>query len=1184
MFPFASIRPRLAEWGGWLPAAALPIAMFAALLALGGDRGFFYRAEGDHDWGTVKNMAVVENMSPAHNFLLTTRVWRDDDGAPHYAPYGRFPVGGYVLLKLATLPFGGDLAAKLMAARVLMLLMFCGAAALAFLAMSRATGSRWIALAATLLAFSGFYALYHADHVSNESVMDLFGAGLALHGMAVFVQEGRFRQLLVKTCAALLLGWHVYALLLPFIVLGFGGAALALLRSAAASDEKAKAARAAIISLVRSRCAALAAVSILFGAALLAFNFASEYINEGGGGRKTPLELESVNSALRRFGVNSPVSGHPDLQWDRFAMRQLYRAGVASVPYAAARAVGWEFRGLEPSDVALAPAVWGLAATGAALGALAFARRRRRLLMASAVLFGFCWAIPMRYNTFPALHTFEGVHYLWLALALFALALVGARRLLGGRAAIAAAAIAAPIFALSVFYAGQLTEGAHEAERQRAEMADFDVIREMTRGKTVGVFPDDGPWFAPMEYYLAGIERMGVLGGVCEQDRADFVVNRSRAEIPSLLTTDNRFAFLYENPARAELCEAKRRRIESSEPSARSAWDVYVQDGEIDYMKAPCEPSDYDAPFFAYVRPVNPDDMPARFQKDGFHTLRVRENAIFEHRGACFMTLELPAYPIAVVHTGQMVLGVERLWEVFINPPPNAEARARYERAYQAIAASGDPAARSGFDLYFDLDRNTLSYLKAPCGADDARGRFFLSVHPTDVADLPADRRAHGHESLNFNFAPPAAAIFDGKCMATRPLPDYKIAFIQTGQWTPDGERLWEAAASPPLDDEARSFHENAYRAITAYGAPAARSEFDLHLYGDTLFYLKESCGESDTRGRFFLSVHPVDVDDLPAERRDLGHESVIFEFVPSAGVIFDGKCMATRRMPDYPIAFIQTGRDAPDGERLWEVAISPPLDDEALAFYERAYQAIAESGEPAARSGFDLYLDSDGDTLSYLKAPCGANDARGRFFLSVHPVDVADLPESRRALGHESLNFDFAPPAGIVFGDKCMTTRQLPDYPIAIIETGQETPGGERLWDAAVNPPPNAEARAFYEKAYQAIASSGPPAARSGFDLYLDSDGGTLSYLKAPCGADDARGRFFLSVHPVDVADLPENLRALGHESLNFDFAPPAGIVFGDKCMTTRPLPAYPIDRIATGQDAPGGERLWDAEIVISD
>ena len=795
MFSFASIRPRLAEWRGWLPLAALPALMFAALMALGGERGYFYRYGGIHSWNTAKTLAISENLSPEHNFRLATRVWRDEDGGFRYSLYSRFPIGGYALVKAATLPFGDDLAAKILAARVLMLTMFCGAALFACLSIARATGSRWVALAATALGFSGLYVLYYADGVFNEGVMDLFGVALAFHGMVVFVQEGRFRQLLVKTCAALLLGWHVYALLLPFIVLGFGGEALALSRAAVSANDKIKAARAAIVALVRSRYVALAAVSILFGSVLLGFNLANEYAARAEmEGRVS--DTATFRSMLLRLGVNSW-----GFEWDSFIKQQLYRVGVSSAPYALARAGGLDFPISEPLDLPAAPAVFGAAATAAALAALAFVRGYRRMLAATAVLYGFCWTIPLRHTAKDHQHVWEGMPYIGLTLALFTFALILARRApgerLGGVVSIAAAALAAPIFALSVFHAGEMDRDDYGAERHIAEMEEFSAIRATTRGSAVFLFPEDAIRNRQeKDYYLAGSYARMKRPDICSPEVWDYVVGGYRAELPNLLTPDNEFAFLYESLAPLELCRAERRRLEASEPAARSVFDVYLQDGALSYLKAPCSERDYGTEFYRYVHPVDLDDLPARFRREGFHPTRyglsLRERgAVFD--GVCLMTLRLPTYPIAAVQTGQWLPGEERLWEVFVNPPLDGETLAFYEKAYQAIAASGEPAARAGgFDLYLDGDSDTLSYLKAPCGEGDTRGRFFLSVHPVDAGDLPEERREVGHESLNFTFAPPAGVVFDGKCMSTRQLPDYDIARIETGQWIPGGERVWD--------------------------------------------------------------------------------------------------------------------------------------------------------------------------------------------------------------------------------------------------------------------------------------------------------------------------------------------------------------------------------------------------------
>ncbi len=202
----------------WLPLALLLLAL-STVFIFGGDRGYFYRGL-SHSWSSSEQLTIAVNLSLEHGFQRFHRRFIDEDGAVRYSPYNRYPIGGYLLMKLATLPVSGNPSAQIYAARVLMLLLFAGAAVLAYLSLCRLVSNRWVAVSATLLAFSSYYLLYYNDMTANEGVPDLFGVMLTFHGMVVFVQEGRFRQLLVKMCIALLLAWHVYALLLPFVIIG----------------------------------------------------------------------------------------------------------------------------------------------------------------------------------------------------------------------------------------------------------------------------------------------------------------------------------------------------------------------------------------------------------------------------------------------------------------------------------------------------------------------------------------------------------------------------------------------------------------------------------------------------------------------------------------------------------------------------------------------------------------------------------------------------------------------------------------------------------------------------------------------------------------------------------------------------------------------------------------------------
>ncbi len=204
MKTFKAFAHRLAspQSRAWLPPALLLLALSSVFIFGAEHRGYFYKGtRGIHEQISSKNMAIVENLSIDHHFAMFIRQTLDTDGKPAYEPYSRFPIGSYALIKLATLPFGDNLSAKIYAARMLMLLFFAAAALMAYLALRRITASRWIALTATALAFSSPFCLYYGDAISSDAIVDVFAVLLVFHGMTIFEQEGRFRQLAVKTHA-----------------------------------------------------------------------------------------------------------------------------------------------------------------------------------------------------------------------------------------------------------------------------------------------------------------------------------------------------------------------------------------------------------------------------------------------------------------------------------------------------------------------------------------------------------------------------------------------------------------------------------------------------------------------------------------------------------------------------------------------------------------------------------------------------------------------------------------------------------------------------------------------------------------------------------------------------------------------------------------------------------------------
>ena len=114
------------------------------------------------------------------------------------------------------------------------------------------------------------------------------------------------------------------------------------------------------------------------------------------------------------------------------------------------------------------------------------------------------------------------------------------------------------------------------------------------------------------------------------------------------------------------------------------------------------------------------------------------------------------------------------------------------------------------------------------------------------------------------------------------------------------------------------------YRSLTQ-GAPAARARYDVRFDAarGRLTYARAPCVQADWRARFFLHVVPVDASDLPGDRVRYGYDNLDFNLPDQA--LFDGKCLAAVRLPEYAVDHVRTGQTEKNGDvwtALWEVTI----------------------------------------------------------------------------------------------------------------------------------------------------------------------------------------------------------------------------------------------------------------------
>lgn len=306
------------------------LCALSTLVLFDNDRWHLSRP-GHHSYVSMEHLAIARNLSPAHNFLMFRSLTLESGGTIKYDVYNRFPIGGYALIKLAILPFESDLAAQIRVARILLLLFFCAAVVLAYSSLRRLTPNPLVALTTTLIVFSSYYSLYFNDMVHPKTSMDLFGVLLVFYGMVIFVQDGRFFQLLVKVCTALLLGWHVLALLLPFI---FWGLVMSIRKRHDLPST---------VPATRDACRRwilLGGVVLSLSTGTLIFNFTNEYsaLNGEIGWTKLP----SYRSMLRRTGMvpDFKVTYPHVLAWGPYLEEEFRRLGRMALPYVVLSAIG----------------------------------------------------------------------------------------------------------------------------------------------------------------------------------------------------------------------------------------------------------------------------------------------------------------------------------------------------------------------------------------------------------------------------------------------------------------------------------------------------------------------------------------------------------------------------------------------------------------------------------------------------------------------------------------------------------------------------------------------------------------------------------------------------------------------------------------------------------------------------
>ena len=170
-------------------------------------------------------------------------------------------------------------------------------------------------------------------------------------------------------------------------------------------------------------------------------------------------------------------------------------------------------------------------------------------------------------------------------------------------------------------------------------------------------------------------------------------------------------------------------------------------------------------------------------------------------------------------------------------------------------------------------------------------------------------------------------------------------------------------------------------------------------------------------------------------------------------------KLIIDMRYPGFPPLDSDASHDWPQDHRyLHDPSEFEPLfdlvEEDYIVFGRFAHYTVYKlrsdemiveasiTGELIIRSTFDVYFD--GRTLIYVNDACSQADVDRRFILHVVPVDKAVIGGD----AHHNMDFSFAEGDDWQLRKGCAVSRELPEYAIASIRTGQYSASGSRhVW-----------------------------------------------------------------------------------------------------------------------------------------